>query len=109
MFFRPLVAAIPGTEPIIGQINSMGTASILWYTIPAILTLVGLRRHHWSALLVLAATLAAVGITMYNGTALSIHLNTIFAAGTAIAAVLFLLTVPPWQEHRHAKLSHAAH
>ncbi|WP_026531532.1 hypothetical protein [Arthrobacter sp. H41] len=56
MFFRPLVAAIPGSASVISQINSMGTASMIWYTVPAVLILVGLRRQHWIALIFLAGS-----------------------------------------------------
>lgn len=97
MFFRPLVAAVPGTETIMSQINAMGTASIIWYVVPALLVMAGLRRQHWIAQVLLAAVLLAVGITMYDGTALSVHLYTIFAAGVVIAATVFLLVTPPWQ------------
>lgn len=96
MFFRPLVAALPGTEGLISQINSLGTASVVWYVVPALAVMVGLRRQHWIALISLAIALSAVGITMYNGTALSTHLDTIFVAGVMIAATVFLLTIPPW-------------
>ncbi|WP_427134084.1 hypothetical protein [Pseudarthrobacter sp. S9] len=97
MFFEPLVAAIPGSAPVIGQINSMGTASVIWYVVPSLLLLTGLRRQNVVALALLAAALLAVGVTMYNGTALPIHLNTVFAAGVTTAAIMFLLVVPPWQ------------
>ena len=96
MFFRPLVAAVPGTDGLVSQINTLGTASVIWYVIPALLVMVGLRRQHWVALVLLAAALVAVGITMYNGTALSTHLDTIFVAGLMIAATMFLLSIPPW-------------
>ncbi|MBG6218226.1 hypothetical protein IWX75_002707 [Arthrobacter sp. CAN_A6] len=96
MFFRPLVAAIPGSSNVISQISSMGSASIIWFAVPALLVVVGLRRQHWVALILLAGSLLAVGITMYNGTALSTHLDTIFAAGVTIAATVFLLSAPPW-------------
>lgn len=97
MFFRPLVAALPGTDGVINQINSMGTASMVWYAVPALLVLAGLRRQHWGALLLLALSLLAVGITMYNGTTLSTHLATIFTAGVMIALTVFLLSTPPWR------------
>lgn len=97
MFFRPVVAAMPGTEGVISQINSMGTASMIWYAVPALLVLAGLRRQHWGALVLLVTSMLAVGVTMYNGTALSIHVATIFAAGVMIAAIVFLLSTPPWQ------------
>lgn len=96
MFFRSAVAAIPGSGSVIDQINSMGTASMIWYAVPALMVLMGLRRQHWIALILLAVSLLAVGITMYNGTAVSTHLVTIFAAGVTIAATVFLLSAPPW-------------
>ncbi|MBG6181257.1 hypothetical protein [Arthrobacter sp. CAN_A1] len=96
MFFRSVVTAIPGTGNVIDQINSMGTASMIWYAVPALMVLTGLRRQHWVALILLGAALLAVGVTMYNGTALSTHLDTIFAAGSIIAATVFLLSRPPW-------------
>ncbi|WP_218221863.1 hypothetical protein [Nesterenkonia sp. Act20] len=108
MFFRPLVAAIPGTDGLISQINSLGTASVIWYVIPAVFVMVGLRRQHWIALVSLAAALLAVGITMYNGTALSTHLDTIFVAGLMIAATVFLLSMPPWARTRPRSLPAAA-
>jgi hypothetical protein len=97
MFFGPVVGAIPGSGSVISQINSMGTVSMIWYAVPALLVLVGLRRQHWIALILLATSLLAVGITMYNGTALSTHLDTIFAAGVMIAATVFLLSTSPWR------------
>lgn len=75
MFFRPIVAALPGSDTVISQINSMGTASMVWFAVPALLVLVGLRRQHWAALALLAASLLAVGLTMYNDTALFTHLD----------------------------------
>ncbi len=54
MFFEPVVAAIPGTGPVIGQINGMGTASMLWYAVPAVLLLAGLRRQQIIAVVVLS-------------------------------------------------------
>lgn len=107
MFFRPIVAALPGSDTVISQINSMGTASMVWFAVPALLVLVGLRRQHWAALALLAASLLAVGLTMYNGTALFTHLDTIFAAGVMIAATLFLLGQPPWHRASAAPLAAA--
>ncbi|WP_026551201.1 hypothetical protein [Arthrobacter sp. H20] len=97
MFFSAVVASLPGTDGAISQINSMGTASMIWYLVPALLVLAGLRRQHWAALVLLAGSLLAVGGTMYNGTALATHLVTIFAAGVVIASIVFLLSMPPWR------------
>lgn len=97
MFYRPLVASVPGTADIIGQINSLGVASMIWYVVPSLLLMAGLRRQNVVALIVLAAALTAVGVTMYNGTPVPTHVNIIFAAATMIAAIIFVLAIPPWQ------------
>lgn len=93
MFNRPLIDWIPGISPVIAQINDLGTASVIWYVIPAILVLAALRRQHWAVLLVVVAALAAVGITMYNGASLAVHLGAIFAAVVVLAAVTSALIV----------------
>ncbi|MET3919094.1 hypothetical protein [Arthrobacter sp. UYEF20] len=97
MFYQPLVAFIPGSAAVTEQINSMGTASVIWYVVPALLLLAGLRRQKPVVLTVLAASLLAVGLTMYSGGPLSIHLAAIFASGVVTAAIMFLLVLPPWQ------------
>jgi len=97
MFYRSWVASIPGTEDIITQINAMGMASMIWFIAPSLLLLVGLRRHNRVALLVLVAALTAVGVTMYTATPVSVHVGTIFAAATSMAAIMFFLVIPPWQ------------
>lgn len=97
MFYRPLVASVPGTADIIGQINSLGVASMIWYVVPSLLLMTRLRRQNVVALIVLAAALTVVGVTMHNGTPVPTHVNTIFAAATMIAAITFVLATPPWQ------------
>ncbi len=108
MFFEPVVAAIPGTGPVIGQINGMGPASMLWYAVPAVLLLAGLRRQHIIAVVVLAAALLAVGVTMYNGAALATHLMTIYAAAVVIAAIMFGLVLPPWSGRGSSRAGRAS-
>jgi membrane protein YdbS with pleckstrin-like domain len=63
------------------------------------LVMVGLRRQHVVALVMVAASLATVGCTMYDGGRLSTHLTAIFVAVVILAAVLALLVMPPWR-HR---------
>lgn len=97
MFFEPLVSSFPGSAGVISQINSMGPASVIWYVVPSLLLLAALRRHKPVVLAVLAVVLLTVGVTMYNGAALWIHLDAVFAAGVVTAGILFLLVVPPWR------------
>jgi hypothetical protein len=94
MFFTSLVDAVPGTGRAINEINAMGAASKIGYAIPAALVVLGFRHQHPAALMVVAAALAAVGITMYDNGALSTHLTAIFVAVVVIAGVVSLLAVP---------------
>jgi hypothetical protein len=94
MFFRSVVEAVPGTTRAINDIDAMGTASKVGYAIPAVLVVLGLRQQHPAAVTVVAAALAAVGITMYDDGTLATHLTAIFVAVVAIAGVVSLLAVP---------------
>ncbi|WP_427016546.1 hypothetical protein ACQCSX_17710 [Pseudarthrobacter sp. P1] len=97
MFYRPLVGGLPGTGVMIDQINAMGVASLIWYAVPAVLLLVGLRRQHAVAVVAMAVALLAVGVTMYDDGPLPAHLAAIFASVVVLAAVVSLLIVPPWR------------
>ncbi len=96
MFFGPLVSVIPGGAAVVIQINAMGPASVAWYAVPSLLLLAGLRRQKSAVVALLAAALLSVGVTMYNGAALWIHLTAVFAAVVVTSAILALLTRPPW-------------
>ncbi len=58
----------------------MGHASQLWFAMPAVLVLAGLRRQSPIALLPVALGLAGVGVTMYDAGPLRPHLAAIFLA-----------------------------
>ena len=109
MFFRSTVRGLPGGDQVIRAVDPMGTPSILWFAVAAGLVMVGLRRQHVVALVMVAASLATVGYTMYDGGRLSTHLTAIFVAVVILAAVLALLVIPPWR-HRppvvHTKSQH---
>ncbi|CAA9342212.1 MAG: hypothetical protein AVDCRST_MAG72-893 [uncultured Nocardioidaceae bacterium] len=100
MFFPGLVTAIPGAQAAADAINALGTASIVWYVVPALLVLAGLRRLHWSGPAAISLVLTAVGVTMYNGGPLEVHLATIFAAGVVLAMVAAVLVLPPSGRNR---------
>ena len=80
MFFPEQTALVPLTGGAIDAVNRMGSASILLYALPAGFVVVALRRIRWPALAVVAATLIAVGVTMYAGSPLDVHLATIALA-----------------------------
>jgi hypothetical protein len=94
MFFRSVVAAVPGTAGAINAINAFGTASKVGYAVPAALVVLGFRRQHPAAVAVVAAALTAVGITMYDGGSLPVHLTSIFIAVVVIAGVVSMLALP---------------
>lgn len=95
MFFTGLVKAIPGAPGPTEAINALDAASIFWYVVPAVLVLGGLRRLHWSGVVIVSLALIAVGVTMYNGGPLDVHLATIFAAVVVLALVAATLVLPP--------------
>ncbi|GAA3640984.1 hypothetical protein GCM10022200_25890 [Microbacterium awajiense] len=102
MFYRSILAVIPGTDGYIAAVNAMGPASVVLYVVPALLVLIGLRRQRPVALVIVAVTLVAVCVTMYNGGPLSIHLVTIAAATVAIAGTAALLVKRPPDRHKPA-------
>ena len=95
MFFTSLAERVPGTETAIQDINALGTASLIWYVVPAIAVLLGLRRLPWGALSGGAVALLLIGITMYNGGPLDQHLVTIWIGVVLLAAILATLVAPP--------------
>ena len=97
MFFRRTTERLPGAHVAIGAINAMGTASRVWFIVPALLVVIGLRRQYPGGVLVVAAALAAVGVTMYDHGSLRTHLTAIFVAVVVLATVVSVLVVPPWR------------
>jgi hypothetical protein len=95
MFFSSLFRHIPGTHTVIGQINAMGTASILWYAVVAALVVLGLRRHHSVVVGLVVLALLAVGVTMYDTGPLTTHLVAIFLSMVVLVGVTTALTLPP--------------
>lgn len=95
MFFTELVGAIPGAPRPTEAINALHAASIVWYVVPALLALAGLRRLHWSGKVAISLALIAVGVTMYNGGPLDVHLAAIFAAVVVLSLVAAALVLPP--------------
>jgi len=96
MFSRQLFVGIPAARPLVDAVNGMGIASVALYVVPAVLLLIGLRRQHLIAVAVMALALIAVGLTMYLGSPLRLHLGSIFLAVVALVSVLSLLVRGPW-------------
>ena len=85
MFYRSTVEAIPGTDALVQAVNALGTASVVAFVVPAALVVVGLRRARPLLVVGVFAALTAVGVTMYNGASLEVHLTTIVAAAVLLA------------------------
>ena len=97
MFYRSLFDGIGPLGPLVDMVNEMNVASIILFVGPALLVVIGLRRHDRVALAVLALSLLVVGVTMYAGSPLNVHLGAIFVAVVALAGHVALFVIPPWQ------------
>ncbi len=95
MFFTSLVEWLPGTQGAVHDIRLLGTASLIWYTAPALMVTLGLRRLPWYGIGTVVLALLAIGITMYDGGTLHIHLTAIFIAVLCISAASAALVSPP--------------
>ncbi len=95
MFFTAATQWIPGTDGAIEDIRALGTSSLVWYVLPALLVLLGLRRLPLLALIVVSVALLAIGVTMYDGGSLETHLVAIFAGVVSLTAVAAMLVRPP--------------
>ncbi|TFD59116.1 hypothetical protein E3T39_12245 [Cryobacterium suzukii] len=96
MFYRPIFDGTP-FGPLVDMVNDMNVASIILYVVPAVLVLIGVRRQHWVSLAVLALALLFVGVTMYAGSPLNVHLGAIFVAVVALVSQIALLAIAPWR------------
>ncbi|MDJ0334397.1 hypothetical protein QMG83_04095 [Salinibacterium sp. G-O1] len=100
MFYRGLIEGVAGSDGYLQAVNGMGGPSIALYVVPALLALAGLRRQQPLALVIVAITLVAVGVTMYNGGPLAVHLAAITAAAIALALTTALLVLRPRRSKR---------
>lgn len=74
MFFAPWTDAVPGLQAPGEAVRAMGPASRWAYAAPSALLVLVLLQVWWPAVLVLAAALTGVGITMYGPYPLVTHL-----------------------------------
>ena len=95
MFFRDVVAGLPGTAGYIATVTAPGFASVAFFVAPSLAVLIGLRHQRWVAVALLAAALLAVGVTMYGSFALATHLTAIFASTALLALILAALVTRP--------------
>ncbi len=87
--FLGLLGRVPGVRAYADAVTGMGPASVVAYGLPAALLLVAVRRRRDPAIAVLVA-LGVVGVTMYDGGPLWLHL----AAISGLVAVLAWLVSP---------------
>ncbi len=80
MFFAPWTDALPGGRALGDPVRALGTASEWAYWVPAAGLMLAVSRITWPALVLLAATLLGVGVTMFRPYPLDVHLAWIAAA-----------------------------
>lgn len=90
MFARPFALGIPGVSALVPSIDALGPTSVLLYVAPAVLVLLGLRRLWPPVPAVALIALVAVGVTMYDGGPLRVHLTAISVAVVVLAAAPLL-------------------
>lgn len=96
MFFRDLVDVVPWTAGAVTQIREVGaTSSLIWYIVPSVMVVVGVRRLHPAGVLLISVALVGVGVSMYDGGPLDVHLAWIAALVAAISGVASALVLPP--------------
>ena len=103
MFFPAVLGVVPGSDGYAAVVNALQTGSVVLYVLPAVLTVVGLRRQHPLVVALLAIALLVVGITMYDGGPLDQHLAAISAAVLVLAATGTLLITPPARSSASAR------
>jgi len=91
MFFTSVARSVPGSGGYVDGVNGMGRTSMALYAVPALLVVGGLWRVARWALAVVVALLLVVGVTMYDGGPLTVHLSAIVLVVTALAATVAAL------------------
>lgn len=91
MFFTDGARSVPGAGGYVDGVNGMGITSMVLYAVPALLVVAGLWPVARWALATVVALLVAVGVTMYNGGPLTVHLTTILLVVIALATTMAAL------------------
>ncbi len=91
MFFTSVARAVPGSGGYVDGVNGMGRTSMVLYAVPALLVVAGLWRVPRPVLAVVAVLFVVVGVTMYDGGPLTVHLTAILLVVTALAATVAAL------------------
>ncbi len=89
MFFPAIVSSVPGSTGAARAVRDLGVVSQIAYWVPAGFLLIVLRRAWQPLLLVEGGVLLAVGVTMFFGFGLPVHLA---AIACSVAATVALLT-----------------
>lgn len=87
MFNQGLIEAVPGTDSYVSTVNGLGVGSAVLYAAPAALLVAGLHGQRRLVSALVASSLLAVGITMYDHGSVAVHLTCIY-----ISVVLLSLT-----------------
>ncbi|MBE7188598.1 hypothetical protein [Jatrophihabitans endophyticus] len=95
MFFTASFTGVLGLDGYARVINMLGFGSVVAFAVPCALLLVGIRSTPLPYIMLVAASLVAVGVTMYDRGSLDAHLGAIMAAAVVIIGGIVLLGNPP--------------
>lgn len=97
MFFPDLGRAVPGGPALVPVIDDLGVVSAILFVLSALVLLVGIRRLHPLTVGLNALGLVAVGVTMYDGGPVAVHLAAIAVEAVVLAVTLtaFVRTLTP--------------
>lgn len=85
MFSRSAFDSVPAFRSAVAGVDALGTASMIAFVVPAVAVVMALRSVRTVVIVLVAAALAVVGVTMYDAGPLDAHLTAIFAAVVLIA------------------------
>lgn len=95
MLLPAVVSSVPGSSGAARAVRDLGVVSQIAYWVPAGLLLITLRRAWQPLLLVEGGVLFGVGVTMFFGFDLPVHLVTIACSVAATVALLTTLDGSP--------------
>lgn len=85
MFSRSAFDSVPVFRSAVAAVDALGPVSMIAFAVPAAAVVIALRSVRTVVVVIVAVSLVAVGVTMYDAGPLDAHLTAIFVAVVLIA------------------------